>query len=101
MTVVARNWQTRSRTAEADLIAWDGPTLVFVEVKTRASADFGTPDQAVDAEKRQKILRAAGDYIRRADLNWDVVRFDIVSVLTGNHPQVIHLTDAFGRRTSL
>src|SRR3954451_20846664 len=67
-TVVARNYRTLSGRGEIDLVVWDGPCLAFVEVKTRAAVDFGPPESAVDAEKRQRLRVAARDYARRADL---------------------------------
>jgi putative endonuclease len=80
-TIVARNYRPRSGKGEIDLVAWHGEKLVFVEVKTRASAEFGQPDRAVDAEKRQHLARAARDYARRAGVGWDCTRFDIVAVV--------------------
>src|SRR5947209_16776140 len=71
MTVVARNYRTATGSAEADLVAWDSDTLVFVEVKTRATADFGPPDRAVGSSKRETLVRAAADYARRAGVEWD------------------------------
>ena len=47
-TIVARNYRTRSGSGEIDLVAWHGGVLVFVEVKTRESSEFGPPDRAVD-----------------------------------------------------
>ncbi len=81
--IVARNYRTRSGAGEIDLVAWDGETLVFVEVKTRQTADYGLPEQAVDDEKRTRIRIAARDYARRANVEWEATRFDIVSVLLG------------------
>ena len=60
--VVARNYRTLSGSGELDLVAWDGPTLAFVEVKARASVEFGAPEGAVDAEKRRRadhVIRTA------------------------------------------
>src|SRR5215471_19210172 len=54
-TVVARNYRTRSGSGEIDLVAWDGPRLAFIEVKTRAAAEFGAPESAVDPEKRDRV----------------------------------------------
>jgi len=79
--VVARNYRPPSGKGEIDLVAWHREKLVFVEVKTRATAEFGEPDRAVDAEKRLHLTRAARDYARRAGVEWDHVRFDIVSVV--------------------
>ena len=86
-TVVARNYRMRSGAGEIDLVVWHGKTLVFVEVKTRGSGEFGEPERAVDAEKQQKVVRAGRDYARRAGVEWDRTRFDIVSVVV-ERPQV-------------
>ena len=94
-TVVARNYRTRSGSGEIDLVAWDGEKLAFIEVKTRAGTEFGAPESAVDFEKRDRVLRAARDYARRADIPWDRVRFDIVSVVLEPRPVVEWLRGAF------
>lgn len=74
-----------------------GGTLVFVEVKTRASTEFGTPDRAVDADKERYLRRAGRDYARRAGVDWTDVRFDIVSIVLGRPPQIEWIQDAFAR----
>lgn len=93
--ILARNHRTRGGTAEVDLIARDGSALVFVEVKTRASELFGTPEEAVDAEKQTRIVKGAADYIHRTGESWDHARFDIVSVLFGEQESIRHHRDAF------
>lgn len=80
-TIVARNYRTRSGSGEIDIVAWQGETLVFVEVKTRDSREFGAPGRAVDADKEQHLRTAAGDYARRAGIEWVRTRFDVVSVV--------------------
>src|SRR5215475_13513747 len=67
-TVVARNYRPPSGAGEIDLVAWDGGRLVFIEVKTRSSEDYGAPATAVDAEKRKRLLWAAGEYARRVNI---------------------------------
>jgi putative endonuclease len=94
-TVVARNYRPRVGRGEIDLIAWDGPQLVFVEVKARTREDFGSPESAVDSEKRRQIVRAAGDYLRRSGHPWACVRFDTVSVLLRDPPEVAVQKDVF------
>ena len=94
-TVVARNYRTLSGSGEIDLIVWDGSCLAFVEVKTRASAEFGPPESAVDAGKRERVERAARDYARRADIPWRDTRFDIVSIVLDRPPRIEWLRDAF------
>jgi putative endonuclease len=88
--VVARNYQARSGGGEIDLIAWDGGTLVFVEVKSRGTEEFGAPDRAVDREKRRALVRTAQEYARRARVEWEKVRFDTVSVVLSDPVAVTH-----------
>jgi putative endonuclease len=99
--IVARNYRPPAGGVEIDLVAWHGETLVFVEVKTRAVADFGTPDRAVDAEKREHVKRAARDYARRAGVEWEKTRFDIVGVVLEKPPRVEWIRNAWrdNRRT--
>ena len=94
-TVVARNYRTLSGSGEIDLVAWDAGKLAFVEVKTRASREFGAPESAVDMEKRERVMRGARDYIRRADIPWEKVRFDIVSVVMEPEISIDWQRDAF------
>jgi putative endonuclease len=98
-TVVARNYRTRSGSGEIDLIVWHGATLVFIEVKTRSSEEYGTPERAVDAEKQERLQRAARDYARRANVEWERTRFDIVSVVLERPPRIEWMPDAFPRET--
>jgi len=101
-TVVARNFRPRAAGAgEVDLIAWERERLVFVEVKSRATDDYGTPDRAVDPEKQRHIERAGREYARRANVDFGLVRFDIVSVLLTRPPKIELLRDAFGPRRTL
>lgn len=71
----------RGRRGEIDLACRCGDTLVFVEVKTRVSEEFGEPSAAVDSEKRKRITRTAREYLREIG-NPDIpFRFDIVEVV--------------------
>jgi putative endonuclease len=94
-TIVARNYRSRTGLGEIDLIAWEKDRLAFVEVKSRVTAEFGTPDRAVDPEKQAHLGRAAREYARRAGIEWERTRFDIVSVLLTTPPQIELLRDAF------
>ena len=95
--IVARNYATRSLAGEVDLIGWDGEVLAFVEVKTRHSEEFGSPDRAVDQEKEERLRIAARDYARRAGVEWDRTRFDIVSILMRDKPDITLIRDAFSK----
>jgi len=94
-TVVARNYRARSGAGEIDLVVWHGPTMAFVEVKTRASAEHGAPESAVDAEKRVALEHTAREYSRRSGIDWNRTRFDIVSVLLGEPARIEWQQDAF------
>jgi putative endonuclease len=94
-TIVARNYRTRSGSGEIDIVAWQGTTLAFVEVKTRATIEFGEPESAVDTQKRERLRLAARDYARRASIDWNCTRFDIVSVVLSKPVRIEWLRDAF------
>ncbi len=94
-TIVARNYRTRSGSGEIDIVAWHGPTLAFVEVKTRATVEHGEPESAVDAEKRLLLLAAAREYARRAAVDCQKMRFDIVSVVLERPVRIEWRRDAF------
>ena len=96
LKVVARNWRPRSGPGELDLVAWEGEMLVFVEVKTRATSEFGSPDRAVDLEKQRHLWRAASEYARRAGVEPERIRLDIVSVVLSSSPSIEWIRDAFG-----
>ncbi len=77
---------------EIDLIARDGPTLVFVEVKTRRGYRFGSPEEAVGTRKQAHMAKAALMYLQRCKMSGAPVRFDVISV----SPQGLrHIRDAF------
>lgn len=94
-TVVGRNYRPNEGESEVDIVARDGEVLVFVEVKTRASDEFGSPDRAIDGEKQNRIVRAARSFATRAGIDWDRVRFDTISILMTQPPSIVHLQDAF------
>lgn len=100
-TIVARNYRPRAGAGEIDLIAWEKDRLAFVEVKTRATGDFGSPEAAVDSEKQVYLERAARDYARRAGVDWGSVRFDIVGILLTAPPAITLFRDAFRPRRTL
>ncbi len=93
--VVARNYRTLNGNAEVDLVAWDAETLVFIEVKTRQSADYGPPDRAVGETKERHLFQAGREFARRIDVPLDRIRFDVVNVVLTTPPTVTHLRDAF------
>ena len=92
--IVARGF--RVRCGEIDLIARDGPVVVFVEVKTRTQGAFGRPSEAVTAVKRGRIARVASVFLARVGWGEKACRFDVVEVVpAGSGWRVTHLADAF------
>src|SRR5580704_11347230 len=96
--IVARNYRLSSGEAEADLIAREGEDLVIVEVKTRESAEYGPLERAVSPEKQRHLIRVGREYARKTDTPWERVRFDVVSVVMAEPPEITLLRAAF--RTS-
>lgn len=99
-TVVARRWHSARLRGDLDLVAWDGDTLVIVEVKTRTARDLAPAETAVSEPKQQMLRRMALAYRNHLPEPWrDLVplRFDIVSVYDLPHgPEFEHLRNAFG-----
>lgn len=92
-TVIERNY--RYKHSEIDLIIQQGNWMIFVEVKTRSSSEFGYPEEFVDYKKKKKILEGAEHYIFKTDWQGNV-RYDIVSVrLKEGQTEVVHIEDAF------
>ena len=93
--VLTRNY--RKRFGEIDIVAEEGDTLVFVEVKTRSSAAFGSPLEAVDARKQRRMARAALAYLSAGKLHDRAARFDVVAVRLQpqDRPLIEHIRNAF------
>ena len=88
-----------SRRGELDLVATHDNALVFVEVKTRATENYGTPKSAVGPAKRHALNRAAIRYLRRAQWPKLIYRFDIIEVIgtpaSKTRPLIRHTESAF------
>jgi putative endonuclease len=93
MRVLARNW--RSRFGELDLVAMDGDTLVFVEVKCRTRDELYDPALAVDHRKRAQLRRLAGAFMAMERPRFHECRFDVVSVVASSPPRLKHVVNAF------
>ena len=91
--IVARNWRYGPK--EIDIVARDGETMVFVEVKTRSTLAFELPQEAVTKKKMKNLVEAADAYMIQNNIDLEG-RFDIVGVLNGNPPKVIeHIAGAW------
>lgn len=94
LTILHSNW--RCRLGELDIVAADGPCLVFVEVKTRSGSEFGTAAEAVDVRKQRRLQRLAAAYLNQSG-EWErPCRFDVVAVTpAGSGWQSEWIRDAF------
>ncbi len=93
-TILETNW--RYQRAEVDIIAKDGPVLVFVEVKTRSSEAFGRPEEFITPRKELFLTEAALAYMEHIGHEWEI-RFDFISILLypdGGY-RLRHFPDAF------
>lgn len=94
----------RQRYGEVDIIAVDGQTVVFVEVKTRRDASLGRPAEAVDRQRQQRQTRAALAFLKSHGLLEYASRFDVVEIVwptEKKRPDIRHIKNAFeavGRR---
>lgn len=89
-TILERNFRY-SRISEIDIIAKDNDTIVFVEVKTRTSASFGHPFEAINKNKLLNIFKAGLSYLQKTKEHYKRYRIDIISVLGKHKPEIEHL----------
>jgi putative endonuclease len=88
--IVERNY--RCRFGEIDIVAEEGETLVFIEVKSRRSVAYGEPQLAVSHQKQKKISRIAMHYLQERQFHHRFARFDVVAVKllpSGNRIEII------------
>ena len=88
--ILERNFSARG--GEIDVIAADGNTLVFAEVKTRSYQAFGGPLAAVTPAKQKRIAQTALQYVQERGLKFDSIRFDVLCVLPD---KIEHIPNAF------
>lgn len=92
--IVERNF--RCKLGELDIIARDGATLVFIEVRSRADSRHGTPLETVTGPKQRRIVQVASYYLSTRRPRFDACRFDVVGI-TGDDIEhgIEHIRDAF------
>jgi putative endonuclease len=96
LRIVVRNW--RRPEAEIDIVADDGGTCVFVEVRSRTGLERGHPLEAITPSKQARVIRAARLYLDAEIPAATAYRFDVVAVTfwdDGRSPDVVHVADAF------
>ena len=94
--IVERNWKCNF--GEADIIATEDGTLIFIEVKTRSEAYSGLPEYAVTAERRARYEKIAISYLEQNKRPSGRVRFDVIAIKMMGEQQCLlrHHRDAFG-----
>lgn len=94
--IIVRNF--RCEMGEIDIIARDGTTLVFVEVKTRTDDSQAAPQAQVNDHKQNQITKAAKFYLTRYGVPQPPARFDVIAIVwpPGRSPQIEHIPNAFG-----
>jgi putative endonuclease len=93
--VLDRSYRAPRGAGEIDVVACQGATLVFVEIRKRTTAEYGAPDCAADSLTRNASENAARDYVYRNGVEWLHWRFDVVSVEMGNPVRVAWTRDVF------
>ncbi|HXU38101.1 MAG TPA: YraN family protein [Blastocatellia bacterium] len=88
---LGRSLRGQKLNAEIDVVAYDGETLVFIEVKTRTSTNFVAPERAVDLRKQRQIARAAGRYRQLMKVLDEPYRYDVVTVRPSEDNEEIEL----------
>lgn len=91
--ILATNY--KNKIGEIDVIAQDGEYIVFVEVKARFSGAFGNPLEAINAKKQQKLRAVASLYLMKNKKYGNLCRFDAISILGLENPEITHIIDAF------
>jgi putative endonuclease len=94
-TVLEKNY--RGKTGEIDIVAREGDTIVFVEVKARRNLAYGPPQLAVTAFKQRQISRTALTWLAHHKKSNSNARFDVIAILAPDHevPQIEHIRNAF------
>ncbi len=85
----------KNKIGEIDIVAQDKDYIVFVEVKARLSQKFGHPFEAIDERKQQKIHAVASLYLVQNRKYGKPCRFDAISILGLENPEIRHIIDAF------
>jgi len=90
--IIETNWQQHK--FEIDIIAQDKKEIVFVEVKTRSTAYFGKPEEAVTLSKQKHLIEGADYYLQEKEIDLEA-RFDVISVVIDKTTEINHIKDAF------
>lgn len=94
LKLLTRNF--RCPLGEIDLVAQDNKTIVFVEVRSRSTASYGSPQESVARTKQKRLTRLARWYLKQYDLEKQPARFDVIAIIwQSGHPQLTWIVNAF------
>ncbi len=88
--ILDRNFS--SKFGEIDIVAKKNNTLVFIEVRSRSSNFYGSPEESINLRKVKKIIKTAQFYLLTKKTDYEEIRFDIISIL---HNNISHIKNAF------
>ncbi len=92
--IIHRNY--RCKLGEIDIIAKDGDTIVFIEVRTKQNENFGSPQDSVTSTKISKISKTALNFIQEKNLSGYSYRFDFIAItFSQGKPNIEHIENAF------
>lgn len=92
--ILAANYRTPF--GELDLVARDDETIVFVEVRTRSTVNYGTPFESITHSKQERLIRLALQFCAHHYLYSKNLRFDVIGIiLKNNQPTIEHISNAF------
>lgn len=97
-TILERNYFFER--AEVDIVAYDETCIVFVEVKKRATAAFGKPEEFVDRQKIENLYKAAEAWLYERKMDGSPARFDVIGIVQRKNeaPDISHFENAFAQR---
>lgn len=97
-TILERNYYFER--AEVDIVAYDETCIVFVEVKKRATADYGKPEEFITESKIENLYKAAEAWIYERKMDTAPARFDVIAITQQNNeaPDIRHFENAFSKR---
>jgi putative endonuclease len=86
--------------AEVDIVAHDGKSIIFVEVKMRKNTTFGKPAESITQKKQQLVMKAARAWLYERKMSGSPVRFDVIAIVKqpGGAPDIQHFEHAFQQR---
>ncbi|HEX3010675.1 MAG TPA: YraN family protein [Syntrophomonadaceae bacterium] len=91
--ILERNYYTRY--GEIDIICMQGKIIVFVEVRTKSSLNYGSPEESITPRKIEHLRKAALIYLGAFHLSYEEIRFDVIAIMLADNARINHIPNAF------